>query len=383
MLHRTISKVSMSSTTISETIDRALKSAGLDPRSATLRSVTTTIKKALAAAGLVPPEPAPAPSGRFERSGAGADVVDADVIDIEVHEVHEAPPDTATPPHADAPAPRKAGVGEFSAGVITHAAGSRNYKLYVPSTAGSTAMPLIVMLHGCKQDPDDFATGTRMNEWAERLGFLVVYPAQSARANGSNCWNWFDPPHQARGDGEPAILAGLVQDLAQHHAVDPKRVFVAGLSAGAAMAVILGQTYPEIFAGVGAHSGLPQGAARDVGSAFAAMKGTRQAPATEAAAGVRTIVFHGDRDRTVVASNGEAIVAQALPGEHTAPPETAAAEAGATRTVYRDATGRAQVEHWVLHGAGHAWSGGDADGSFTSTKGPDASAEMVRFFLES
>jgi poly(hydroxyalkanoate) depolymerase family esterase len=372
--------------TISETIDRALKSAGLDLQSATLRSVTSTIKKALAAAGLAQPErqprDMPAAERRAERPAAGSAFVDADVIDVdvrelepEVHGVRDAEPEALTAPAA--------GCGRFSAGVFAHAAGSLKYMLYVPSTYDGAPMPLIVMLHGCRQDPDDFATGTRMNEWAERRGFLVAYPAQSARANGSNCWNWFEPPHQARGAGEPAALAGLVQDIVRQHAVDPKRVFVAGLSAGAAMAVILGQAYPEIFAGVGAHSGLPHGAARDVGSAFAAMKGTRQAPASAAASGIRTIVFHGDRDRTVVASNGEAIVAQALPGEATAASETASAAGGSTRTVYRDAAGRARVEHWVLHGAGHAWSGGDADGSFTSAQGPDASAEMVRFFLES
>jgi poly(hydroxyalkanoate) depolymerase family esterase len=249
-------------------------------------------------------------------------------------------------------------------------------------------MPLIVMLHGCQQNPDDFATGTRMNELAEREGFLVAYPAQSINANGSNCWNWYQARDQAREGGEPEIITGIVGDIAEKYAVDKRRVFAAGLSAGAAMAVILGTTRADLFAAVGVHSGLPYGAAHDVASAFALMHGGG-AKASGGTA-VPIIVFHGDQDRTVVDSNAEEIVRQAvatfeakgrrlIETEEVVP--AGAASRAYTATVYTARDGRTLVEHWVLKGGTHAWSGGSSRGSFTDEKGPDASAEMVRFFM--
>jgi poly(hydroxyalkanoate) depolymerase family esterase len=287
-------------------------------------------------------------------------------------------------------------------GSFTNAAGTRAFRLYVPANARATPMPLLMMLHGCKQNPDDFAAGTRMNALAEAHRFVVAYPAQSVQANGANCWNWFRAADQVRDSGEPSILAGIVAAIAADHAVDRRRVFVAGLSAGAAMAVILGRTYPEIFAGVGAHSGLAHGAAHGAASAFAAMHGgAAQALAgwsplgSAGAAGpaasmpaVPIIVFHGDQDPTVAASNGDAIVAQALAASrasglletrHVEP--ASAASRGYTKTTYATPQGRTLVEQWTLHGALHAWSGGSAEGSYTNAQGPDASAEMVRFFL--
>ncbi len=280
--------------------------------------------------------------------------------------------------------------GQVISGTHTGAAGTRHYKLFVPQTATGSP-PLVVMLHGCTQSPDDFAAGTRMNEIAAREGFLVVYPAQSANANGSKCWNWFKPQDQAREGGEPSLVAGIVRDVAAIHGVDPKRIFVAGLSAGGAMAVILGRTHPELFRAVGVHSGLPYGAAHDMASAFSAMgRGAEPDNATRGAF-VPTIVFHGDRDTTVHAGNGDAVVAQAVRGltsaDHRAGgirPEVTegATPSGSryTRTVHADAGGRPRVEHWVVHGAGHAWAGGSRDGSYTAPDGPDASEAMVRFF---
>ncbi|MEO5695572.1 MAG: PHB depolymerase family esterase [Burkholderiaceae bacterium] len=281
----------------------------------------------------------------------------------------------------------------------THAIGSasRAYKLYVPASYGEQPMPLILMLHGCKQNPDDFAAGTRMNELAEEHGFLVAYPAQTARDNGANCWNWFNRSEQTRDGEEPSLLAGIVEQIAASHRVDATRVYVAGLSAGASMAVILGVTHPEVFTAVGAHSGLPLGAAHDVPSAFAAMQGMRaglpgQTPATPVnRRAVPTIVFHGDADTTVTASNGGDIVAQAVDAfgngsgttlmKHVLP-KTADAGRASTTTRYVDAAGQARVERWDVHGGSHAWFGGSSAGSYTDATGPDASAEMVRFFLE-
>ncbi len=273
--------------------------------------------------------------------------------------------------------------GQFLTRRFSNAAGSRAYKLYVPSSCCGEPIALISMLHGCRQGPDDFAAGTRMNELAEQHGFLVVYPEQTARANGSNCWNWFEARHQVRGDGEPSILAGLTSEVIEQYRIDPRRVFVAGLSAGAAMAVILGVTYPEVFAAVGAHSGLPYGAAHDVASAFAAMHGSKTSLPGRPAAGIATIVFHGDQDHTVSAANSSAIVGQAITAEQGRALEQATtATSEYTRTEYRDQAGRPHVEHWLVHGVGHAWSGGSTQGSFASAQGPNASAEIVRFFLE-
>lgn len=287
----------------------------------------------------------------------------------------------------------------FVDGIFTCAAGSRSYKLFVPASYRGQPLPLIVMLHGCTQGPDDFARGTRMNALADERGCFVVYPAQAQGANASRCWNWFQPEHQGRDGGEPAIIAGLVRELATTYRLDRERIYVAGMSAGGAMAVVLGHTYPELFAAVGVHSGIPYRAAHDMPSAFAAMHGrggTGISPARSAAhdatATVPTIVFHGDRDTTVNARNGEHIVAA---GISTTPPDSAigarpsdarhdgtAGGRAYTRTVYKDAQAHVVVEHWVLHGAGHAWSGGDARGSFTDATGPDASREMLRFFLD-
>ncbi|GAC1305535.1 MAG: PHB depolymerase family esterase [Steroidobacteraceae bacterium] len=283
--------------------------------------------------------------------------------------------------------------GQFVERSYSNAAGARRYKLYVPRKCPKQPMPLLVMLHGCTQNPDDFAAGTRMNELAERYAFLVAYPAQSANANGSHCWNWFNVGDQARDLGEPSILAGITREVASNHRVDEQRIFVAGLSAGAAMAVILGATYPDLFAGVGAHSGLPYRAANDMSSAFAAMRsGSRSCASTPRVAPTHappTIVFHGDHDMTVHVDNGSQIVAQALTQtqaqtqglQKSVQRQVSANGRHCTVTTYRDSVLRPCIEHWVLHGAGHAWSGGSPNGSFIDEKGPDGSAEMVRFFL--
>jgi poly(hydroxyalkanoate) depolymerase family esterase len=282
--------------------------------------------------------------------------------------------------------------GTFVSRSFSSEAGVREYKLYVPGSydAAAAPMPLVVMLHGCTQSPDDFAAGTRMNALAEAQGILVAYPAQAPRANGSKCWNWFRAEDQAHGRGEPALIAGIALEVAADYRVDPGRIFVAGLSAGAAMAVILGERYPDVFAAVGAHSGLPFGAAHDVASAFNAMKGgtvaSRASPGRSGAP-IPTIVFHGDADHTVAASNGEAIIRDATKARTQTLRATSRRDAAAggrafTHDSFADAAGRTHAEHWRLHGAGHAWSGGSAQGSYTDPTGPDASSEMLRFFQQ-
>jgi poly(hydroxyalkanoate) depolymerase family esterase len=283
----------------------------------------------------------------------------------------------------------------FHAASYASDAGMRPYKLFVPEAATDGGpLPLVVMLHGCTQDPDDFAAGTRMNELGQERGFLVLYPQQAPRSNASKCWNWFRPGDQRRGEGEPALIAGMTRHVMATYDVDASRVYVAGLSAGGAMAAILGREYPDLFAAVGVHSGLPQGAAHDVASAFSAMKNGPSGKRPRAAAtsprdkpGAPAIVFHGDSDSTVHPVNGQHVIADLVQQAAAATPERStqaqpAASRGFTRTTYRDAQGRSHAELWEVHGAGHAWSGGSSAGSYTDAAGPDATREMLRFFDE-
>ena len=301
----------------------------------------------------------------------------------------------------DQHAPGNATPGQFLDRSYSNEAGTIEYKLYIPSNFTGSRMPLIVMLHGCKQNPDDFATGSGMNDLADRHGFLVAYPAQQSRANGQHCWNWFDEKDQVRGKGEPSLIAGLTLQIAAQYPLDEQRCFVAGMSSGAAMAVILGATYPDIYRAVGAHSGLAHGAARDVGSAFAAMWGSttlfgmpmvvsqRSQLWSTATRAVPTIVFHGDEDSTVRAHNGMEIVNQAISlafeahGVLKRTVQNIRASNGRTYTAtsYGTVKTGSIIEYRLLHGAGHAWSGGSAKGSYTDPHGPDASAQMVDFFL--
>jgi poly(hydroxyalkanoate) depolymerase family esterase len=272
------------------------------------------------------------------------------------------------------------------------AAGRRIYKLYVPAGHDASGRrPLVVMLHGGTQDADDFAAGTRMNARAEEHGFLVAYPSQCKSANASLCWNWFKPEDQRRGAGEPSIIAGITNEIVMEYNIDLKRVFVAGLSAGGAMAHVMGATYPEVYAAVGVHSGLPYGAAADVASAFAAMRGDprrqrqqKTRSASDDTLRPRTIIFHGDADHIVHPSNAAKIAEMQSKSGCKVERVKAQASDGRTytRVITRDGAGTAVVEHWLIHGSGHAWSGGSTDGAYTDPCGPDASREMLRFFLE-
>jgi poly(hydroxyalkanoate) depolymerase family esterase len=306
-----------------------------------------------------------------------------------------------TEPAARAPQKAPADVedrGHFSTHNYSNEAGRRQYKLYVPAGDPGEPLPLIVMLHGCTQDADDFAAGTQMNAMAERHRCIVAYPVQPQNANPSKCWNWFKPGDQQHGRGEPSLIAGITREIMADHPVDPARVYIAGLSAGGAMAAIMIRAYPELYAAAGVHSGLPDRCAHDLPSALAAMKGGRRAKAGRATGGHPLhdtspsaeapkrplIVFHGDADATVHVSNAPRVLhGFELPAQVDSETGTHRNDPGrrASSVERRRSSDGIEAELWTIRGASHAWSGGSARGSYTDPAGPDASAEMMRFFL--
>ncbi len=354
---------------MNEDFQRRMTEAARLMRSGGLMEATAAIQQAL---GVTPSGPAPSRN-------------DDDVIDVQARVVgeHDAPPaaESGTRPES------------FTAGHFRNECGARDYKLFEPARDGRP-LPLVVMLHGCTQDPDDFARGTRMNALARAQGFLVLYPAQSQRANAQGCWNWFKHNHQARGKGEPAILAGMVREAIATHGVDPARVYVAGLSAGGAMAAILAEQAPDVFAAAGIMAGVALHASHDVSTAFAAMRGgVRAAQIARTAetriyrnldyARLRVTIWAGARDRLVVPENASVLVDQFvdLLGLEASEVVVEMRE-GAAIVRFADRAGRARIEAWRVNDMGHAWSGGSFRGSHTWPKGPRASDEMMAFFLD-
>lgn len=343
-------------------------------REGRLAEATQVIQRAL---GLGEERQPGAPQAQ-EPQPAARDVIDVSYRDVDTGAAcpESAPPQAARPRAAS-----------FTAHFFAHGGHRWRYRLYEPARSDAALLPVIVMLHGCKQDSEDFARGTGMNEVAERDGFLVLYPEQLRKANQMGCWNWFEPGHQKRGAGEPAMIAALVETVVAQHGGDPQRVYVAGLSAGGAMAATLGESYPDVFAAVGIHSGLPPGAAHDVQSAFSAMRRGSGPRVPMARSPLPTIVFHGSGDKTVAPANGEGVVqrqvaaatAHGLQLERRE--QRVAGARAATRTEWLDPQGKPMIESWKVEAGPHAWSGGRAAGSFTDPQGPNASEAMTAFFL--
>ena len=373
--------------TFSKTFSKSLSKATRLTTSAKLMDATRLIQRALATALPTSTQPArvPEPERKNTPPATSRDFVLVPEKSFDTGRV-----DTA---RAD---PASTGKASFTAHQFVFEGNAYPYRLYVPSmpdaALGQAKLPLVVLLHGCKQDALDFSHGTAMNRLAEEQRAMVLYPEQLASGNAMRCWNWFDPGHQQAGRGEPGMIAALALKMVAERNADPARIYVAGLSAGGAMAAVVANLYPQLFAAVGVHSGLAAGAAKNMIQALSAMKKGIKGTMGGHITAIPTIVFHGTGDQTVHFNNGKYITQAALAGfeaQGVSVVKSGSVIGSSTgknqpteRTQYSNAAGKPLVESWHITAGPHAWSGGSAQGSYTDPDGPDASKAMLEFFLQ-
>lgn len=302
--------------------------------------------------------------------------------------------------------------GTWMNGTAKSSAGAIDYKLWVPTLyRKDKPAPLVLMLHGCMQNAEELAALSGMNELADKENFLVVYPQQTASANPLRCWNWFDPKNQERDVGEPSLIAAAVRDVRVSHSVDAKRIYVVGISAGGAMAAVMATAYSESFAAIGVIAGPEYKAATSVEGGLAAMKVGGPDPNQQGLAAYQAIQkgattkkrvplinFQGSKDPYVNPVNSDQLIAQWAQtndllddgkDNDSVTAKSSTETKGAvpngysyTKYSYRDTKGRLLMERWIVEGLGHAWPGSTATNRFADAKGPDATAEIWRFFRE-
>ena len=371
-----------------------LKATGLT-RMGRLMDATRLIQRALGGGAMPSARPAAQPMGQPVPETTAETLPNTIILP---------PPRSVPEPAANDEVMRRPQHPNFSEQSFAFEGKTYPYRLFVPKLADAgeegaqrESMPLVVLLHGCKQDALDFSKGTAMNALAGKEQCLVLYPEQITRANQLMCWNWFEPGHQQEGLGEPGMITALTRQVLatdfNGRRADPRRVYIAGLSAGGAMAAVVAGLHPELFTALGVHSGLPAGAASNVMTAFQAMRSGGQG---QRASAMPTIVFHGDGDTTVHPSNGENIALDALAAlreadtplvktQSSADPEANRADRNdkpTELTRYANAEGKSFIEYWSINNGPHAWSGGSKEGSYTDPDGPSASKAMLAFFLQ-
>ena len=334
---------------------------------------------------------------------ASADAVEAEDVAMDTSLLDAA--DTDVTADADAALPdldAAVGGGELIQRSYVGPEGTRDYLLYVPAGYDGTPRPLVVGLHGCSQSASHFAYITGFNHLADTEGFLVVWPEQNIVSNTSLCWNWFSLVHQQRDTGEAAIIAGMVDEVAGTHAVDSKRVHAVGISAGGAMAVVLGAVFPDVFASVGSVEGCPFNGTPCVGSPSLMPASTLAGYVVDAMGSkarlLPLLVVQGTLDTSVLPANGELLVQQWVRAAdqiddgatNGSVPTTAASTSDGSapgghdyeKAVYLDANGDVLVERWLVSGLGHAWPGGAPAIAYSDPQGPSACDESWRFFEE-
>jgi poly(hydroxyalkanoate) depolymerase family esterase len=303
--------------------------------------------------------------------------------------------------------------GSWTSGKVKNPSGSLEYKLFVSSAyRKEKSVPLVVMLHGCTQKVEELAAISGINELADKNNFLVAYPEQSVAANPLKCWNWFDPKHQSRDAGEPSLIAAVIQDIRTSYNIDEKRMYVVGISAGGAMAVVMGTAYPELFAGLGVIAGTEYKAALNVQDGLTAMKQGGPDPNQQgllafqaiqkSPVGTKTrlplIVFQGTKDPYLSPVNTDQLITQWAQTHdylddgkdndsvsiRSAKEKKVDVPGGysLTKSSYSDSQGHLLLEKWIVEGLGHAWPGSSVANPFADAKGPNATEEMWRFFSE-